>query len=227
MTAIIIQCRMTVDCPKLPPALGFFMALRDSTLTANAEALLERIHMQKIFRKPVLGRKNIIIGVVVLLVLIGFFIFRPGKQSAGSPTTKTVKVSRTFSFPAIASTGRLSDKKISFKMATAEKTDQVIVKDQTFIAKNKKMFLIINVELKNDSTQPLNIAPGDLIRLTYNGDDKNKYAADLHNNLVPVAPISTKLDRIGFVIPKDVKDITLYVGELEGNKEAVAVHFPS
>jgi len=85
----------------------------------------------------------------------------------------------------------------------------------------------VNLELTNESTQPLNLLPGDLIRLTIGDNKETKYAPDLHNNLVPVAAISTRVDRVGFVIAENEKNFTLSVGEIDGKKEEVGVGFPS
>jgi hypothetical protein len=112
-------------------------------------------------------------------------------------------------------------------VATAEKTNKVLVNDKSFTATNNKMFLIVNLELKNEATLAYNILPGDLVRLAYSGNDDDKFAPDLHNNLILVSAISTKLDRVGFVVPEEVNDFKLFVGEIEGKKETVEMHFPA
>ena len=185
---------------------------------------------EKFIRKIFSSRKRIVFVFLSFVILIGSLTFVNNRRIAGNSrgiTTVSVRVGRSFDFPAINNDGTPSGQRIIFTVSDAEKTDQVIVKDQTFVARNNKMFLIVNLELKNNSTQPLNIVPGDLMRLTYGGDENNRFAADLHNNLVLVAPISTRLDRVGFVIPKDIKKINLYVGELEGRKEVIPIQFPS
>ncbi len=177
-------------------------------------------------------RKKIIAG--VFLVIVAFFVLnntifsknKGGVNSAAKTVSSTL--GKSFDFPALNNSGKpTGNNKIKFTVASAEKTNQVLVNDKIYTAKNNKLFLIINLELKNDAAQQLNILPGDLIRLSYNGDESNKYAPDLHNNLVPIAAISTKLDRIGFVIPDTAKDFKLYIGELEGKKEEIKIDFPS
>lgn len=172
-------------------------------------------------------KKLIIILAVIILVLIAFRIFLARRYSPTIPKPQVIAVSvdKSFDFPALNNQGKATSSKIRLKIAQAEKTNQVIVKDQTFTAKNNKLFLIVNLELKNDATIPLNLLPGDLIRLTYNDDDNNKYAPDLHNNLVLISAISTKLDRVGFVIPDSALNFKLLIGELEGKKESIAVEF--
>lgn len=174
-------------------------------------------------------KKLVITIIVVILVILAFRIFLTRRYSPSTPKPKVVAVSvdKGFDFPALNNLGKPSGTKIRLKIAQVEKSNQVIVKDQTFTAKNNKLFLIVNVELKNDATTPLNLLPGDLIRLTYNNDENNKYAPDLHNNLVLISAISTKLDRVGFVIPEGARNFKLLIGELEGKKESVAVEFSS
>lgn len=175
-------------------------------------------------------RKKLVITIVaVILVVFAFRIFLARRYSPSTPKPQVVAVSidKIFDFPALNNLGKPTGNKIRLKIAQVEKSNQVIVKDQTFTAKNNKLFLIVNLELKNDATTPLNILPGDLIRLTYNNDENNKYAPDLHNNLVLISAISTKLDRVGFVIPDNAHNFKLEVGELEGKKESVAVEISS
>lgn len=166
---------------------------------------------------------------ILIAVVFSYNTFVKKSNVKGTQTVQGVmaEVQKSYEFPGLTNQAKATENKLKMKIATAEKTSQVIVKDQIFTAKNNKMFLILNLELKNDITTPLNIAPGDLIRLEYIGETENKYAPDLHNNLVLVSAISTRNDRIGFVIPSEKKDFILYVGELEGNKEPVEIHFPS
>lgn len=174
-------------------------------------------------------KKLIIIIVLIILALAAFRFLLARRYSPSTPKPKVVAVSvdKSFEFPALSNQGKPTGNKIRLKIAQVEKTNQVIVKDQTFTAKNNKLFLIVNLEMKNDATAPLNLLPGDLIRLTYNNDDNNKYAPDLHNNLVLISAISTKLDRVGFVIPDGARNLKLLIGELEGKKESIAVEFSS
>lgn len=176
-------------------------------------------------------KRKLVAGILVVLLAI-FLLNKPnssknGVGNAAPARSVSEKVGKSFDYPALSSQGKQTNNKIKFTIASVEKTNQVLVNDKTFTAKNNKLFLIINLELKNDSTQMLNILPGDLIRLTYSGDEENKFAPDLHNNLVPIAAISTKLDRVGFVIPDSIKVFKILVGELEGKKESIEISFPS
>ncbi|MBI4990728.1 hypothetical protein HZB96_01385 [Candidatus Gottesmanbacteria bacterium] len=178
------------------------------------------------------AKKKLLFGVILIAVVLSILgsNFLRQNPSGGKSAAKTVSsnIGKSFDFPALNNSGKLAgNNKIRLTIASAEKTNQVLVNDKVYTAKNNKLFLIVNLEFKNDISQPLNILPGDLIRLSYNGDESNKFAPDLHNNLVPVAAISTKLDRVGFVITENAKDFKLYIGELEGKKEVIQIAFPS
>ena len=170
--------------------------------------------------------------IILLLIVISVFAYfnvntKKIKGNASGVKTVTVNIDKNYEFPGITGQGKVSSEKIRMKIKYAEKTNQVLVQDQIFTAKNNKLFLIVNLELRNDATQTVNILPGDLIRLSVESDKETRYAPDLHNNLVPVAAISTKIDRVGFVIPDTARNFVLYVGEIEGNKEEISLSFPS
>lgn len=197
----------------------------------DPENLIPKVKKSKnIFKDLLVKHKKVVIGitVMILLVLGGSFIrIKNTNSQTVSPKIITSKVDKEFEFSAVNNQGKPVNSKLKLKITNVEKTNQVIVKDQTYTATNNKLFLIVNLALKNDATSPNSIIPGDLVRLTYNNNEDNKYAPDLHNNLVTIAAISTKSDRLGFVIPETAKDFKLLIGELEGKKENVSVDFPS
>lgn len=175
------------------------------------------------------SKKRIAIAIIFILV-ISLFGIRTVLKKNGTATAKSVSqsVNKNYDFTALDNQGKpLPAYKIKFTISSVEKTNQVLVKDQIFTARNNKTFLIVHIGLKNDATVPVNSVPGDLVRLVVESDTENKFAPDLHNNLVYVAAISTKEDRIGFVIPEDAKSFTLTIGELTGKKEEVSVKLPS
>lgn len=189
------------------------------------------------FSSFVKEHKKLMLGIVVVLLAIFLIpkMFSPRKTTSTVASVQSVstKVDRGYDFNALNNQGKpiptstASAAQIKLTITTAEKTSQVLVGDKTFSAKNNKMFLILNLELRNDSSTQANIIPGDLIRLTYGGDESRKFAPDLHNNLVPVAAISTKIDRVGFVVPDSEKIFKIYIGELDGRKDIVTVAFGS
>jgi len=199
----------------------------------DPESILPKFTRMKNWLMSLFANKKKFIIIILAILLIGFTltsIFGKKKpvNSSDQAKTVTVEVDKSFDFPALNNLGKpLYNTKIKMKIDRIEKTNQVFVSDKTVTAKNNKKFLIVQLELKNDATQTTNLLPGDLIRLTIGGDEDNKFAPDLHNNLVPIAAISTKIDRVGFVIPEMAREFKLYVGEIEGKKEAISVNFPS
>src|SRR3989344_931791 len=174
-------------------------------------------------------KKRFLIGIIVVLVIFGYLNISSRKTSGSTNGAKTVTVNidRNFEFPALNNQGKQVTDNIKFRIKGVEKTNQVLVKDQIFTAKNNKLFLIVNIDLRNDATFPLNILPGDLVRLSIENNKDTRYAPDLHNNLVSVAAISTKIDRVGFVIPDTSKNFVLYIGQIEGDKQEISLNFPS
>jgi hypothetical protein len=175
------------------------------------------------YKKPIL-----VFSVIILSFLIYRSVFQKNTTADNNQLKKVeVMVEKNFEFKALNNQGKAVKDKIKFKVVTAEKTNQVLVNEKLYEAKNNKMFLIVHLEYKNDTTQQLFIMPGDLVRLTYSEDKENKFAPDLHNNLISVAAISTKVDRIGFVIDEEKKNFSLIVGELDGDKEEIDINLPS
>ena|SRR3989338_9305947 len=169
----------------------------------------------------------IAIGIVLAVLVFLNFPFKKPKGETSGAKAVSVNVEKSYDFPALDNTGKPLKSKIKLKVNSVEKTNQVLVKEQVFTAKNNKLFLIVNIDLRNDATAPVNIVPGDLVRLSVEDDEETRYAPDLHNNLVPVSAIATRTDRVGFVIPDSAKKFILYVGEIEGEKQEVSLNFPS
>lgn len=179
------------------------------------------------FAEYVARKKRFVIFAAAVLLIVGFAAYRQNLRTKPSGTDKavTVQVDKKFTFNAVSNQGKPTGAKIEFRIVDAQKTGEVLVKDQTYTAKNNKTFLIVNLELKNDETAPQNLIPGDLIRLAVAGNEDTRYAPDLHNSLVGIAAISTKTDRVGFVIAESAKSFKLFIGELEGKKEEVKLDF--
>lgn len=175
-----------------------------------------------------LSRKKLAVIMAVLLLGTFFLINRITKKPTDAGEVKEeIVVEKNFTFTALNGQGQETKDTISLNISTAQKTNQVLVQDKVYTARNNKMFMIIDLKLRNDQAIPLNLYPGNLFRLTYSDDQESKFAPDLHNNLVAISPLSTKLDRIGFVAPEEIDVFNLYVGELEKEKEVVNLVFDS
>lgn len=180
----------------------------------------------KIKEKP---RLLITILVIFLIIFSGVKtlssrVNKNSKTAVQQPITQKIPLDKSLNFNGLDAQGKQTKEKIKMSFVSAETSNEVSVKDQSFTAKPGKVFLLVNLELQNDTTDKLNIIPGDLIRLTFGSDDK-KYAPDLHNNAVLVSPISVKNDRVGFVVDSEIKNFKLLVGELEKKKEEIEITF--
>jgi len=222
---------MLLICPKRT-ALGFFMPITNDPSPFEPEIVMPKLTKSKagIFRM-VVSRKKLIVGIIFLIVVaivVKITLFKPVVSQNNVPKPVVTKIEKNYEFQALNNQSKpLNSTKVKLSIVNAEKTYQVLVNEKVFTSKNNKMFLILNLELRNDNSNQVNIFPGDLVRISYDGNDDRKFAPDLHNNLVSVAAISTKLDRVGFVIPETSKDIKIYVGELDGKKDTISVNFQS
>jgi hypothetical protein len=152
----------------------------------------------------------------------------PQRSSQPTPTPKPVpktqkfNLDKTYNFP-ITDVGGNSSTDIEFKILSYELTNQVTVNNfYKAIVTNDKEILVFNIELTNDEDTKVNIMAGDYLRLTKNGEEK-LIAPDIDSDPVEVRPQSTKNTKLGFTLFKNDSDITVEVGELGGDKEAIEI----
>lgn len=172
----------------------------------------------------------IIVAVIALGSLLVF-----GKKSSGNsvlgadsrPAPSEAKaefnINRIFMFPIKDEKGK-EVSKFSYEITKAELFDSIIVKGQRASAVKGRTFLIINLKIKNDNKQPVQINTKDYIRISVNNSSELN-APDIHNDPVEVQAISTKFTRVGVAINDSDKNIILHVGEIDGKKENIRVNF--
>jgi hypothetical protein len=135
----------------------------------------------------------------------------------------TSNINKDFAFPLKDSKGKkVTD--IKFVIESAELRDEIIVKGKRATAIQGRTFLIVTVKITNDYTKALEINSKDYFRLTANGNDKDLLAPEIHNDPVVVQPTSTKYTRIGWPINDTDKNLTISVGEIEGEKTKVELN---
>lgn len=173
---------------------------------------------------------------IVVLIVIGLLVRTVGSANnnvsavAGLSDNRvkvpeaeaTQTLNKTFAFPLNDENGKELSK-IKMTLTTAELRDQIVVKGQQATAIDGRIFLIINIKLSNDYSKAVAINTRDYIRLSVNGSSE-KMAADIHNDPVEAQAISTKFTRLGFPINDTDKDLTLYVGEINGKKEVIKLN---
>lgn len=181
-------------------------------------------------------KRRLIFGagiLIIVLVLLGILLLqsihsKPATVSKASSEQsnvikspeKTINLNKDFSFPIKNDKGE-EVAKIKFTIESTELRQDILIKGQKASAIDGKVFLIINIKLRNDSTQKFIINTRDYIRLSVNGNDKELLAPDIHNDPVEVQAISTKETRVGFPISRSDKNLKLRVGEINGNKTTI------
>jgi hypothetical protein len=113
---------------------------------------------------------------------------------------------------------------ISYTISSAQLTKQIIIKGQRATAVKGRTFLILNLKLVNSFNQSLFLNTRNYVRVQPVGSN-DKLAPEIHNDTVEVSPISTKLTRIGLPVDETVKEFTLFIGEIDGEKQEIPIKF--
>ncbi|HVZ59128.1 MAG TPA: hypothetical protein VG935_05235 [Patescibacteria group bacterium] len=173
--------------------------------------------------------------VIIILILLAVFSLRKSHQTTTSATASNSlekvslpgpKASETVNKNYDFSLRDANGKQVStFKyiIDSVEKRDEIIVQGKRDVAISGKTFLIVNLRIVNSYNKTIQINSRDYIRLSMN-NTSDKIAADIHNDPVEVQPQSTKVTRLGFPISDSDKNLTLYVGELNGKKDTIKLN---
>lgn len=129
---------------------------------------------------------------------------------------------KTFDFIGRDQNGNSTADNLSLTFTTASKKDSVTIQGQKAAAKDGKIFLVLEVQIKNDSQQVLYLLPVDLIRLVM--DESTKMAPSVHQGMVEVRPVSTKFSNLGFVVDAGQKEFKFEVGEVDGEKQEMMIN---
>lgn len=178
--------------------------------------------------------KRVIFFWVLLLILIGSLVVtkiimkRPVVQSTSPLETNiaiaTQDINHEFSFPLKDSHGEEIGA-IQYKVEKAELRNEIIVKGTRATAGPGRSFVVLSLKITNDFKQAVSVNTRDYVRLSVNGKVNESIAPDIHNDPVEVQAISTKPTKVAFPINTSDKDISLWVGELNSEKEQIAITF--
>ncbi|QQS38699.1 hypothetical protein IPM62_04930 [Candidatus Woesebacteria bacterium] len=181
-----------------------------------------KLRFPKVSKKSI---KRIALLICALIVLGGLGSLVVNKTSTDSRieiegAKSAQELNKEFSFPLrTADNEVVSDFK--YEILTVEKRDEIVVRGQKATAVKGRTFLVLNIKITNVYTEPIDIDTIDYVRLAVNGNEEEQMAADIHNDSVSVQPISTKYTRIGFPINDTDTDLTLRIGEINGEKESI------
>lgn len=191
--------------------------------------------MQQLKRFKTFKRYFYIIAGLIILGIFGYKMIsgkNPSKavepKALETQGNQIVTLNREFEFsiPAINDSGQIIPKKegkIKFKLNEAELKKDIKVKGESRQAGDGQTYLIIRIELQNDSPDRLAIISSKYVRLI--GLENKKFSPDFHNAMVAVDPLSVRRDIVAFIVNKDSKNFTFQVGELEGEKQSIEVAF--
>lgn len=161
-------------------------------------------------------------------VIAGQYIIsnrKPQEAVKGADANSTkefskVDISRSFSFPAYDKNKKLSKNGLTYEIVSAEKTDQIVIKGKRATAVNNRAFLILNLKLHNEHDESLFINTRNFVRVQPMGTE-DKLAPEIHNDTVEVQADSTKITRVGMPIDMTQNEFTLFVGEVDGDREEI------
>ena len=162
---------------------------------------------------------GVMIGVVLVLIL-GKRLVTGGNNASSQSTAVTsdrqIALDNSIEIP-ISTT---SDESITYRLDNAEITGDIVLKGQKARAVSGKIFLLLNLKLTNPSEKRVSISTRDYLRLSVAGTE-DKLAPSIHNDPVEVQPISDQFTRVGFSVPADASEFTLYMGEIDGDKTEI------
>lgn len=175
------------------------------------------------------GKAVVAAVTIVIVVLAGRALVRAvasrtpfnQKTDVAAPY-KTIKLNREFSYPVKNPDGGETDMKILFTIEKLELAKEIVAKGQRATAISGRSFLLLTIKLTNNEDVGIEIDTRDYVRLSVDGSEE-KLAADIHNDPVESQPLSTKTTRIGFPVNATIKKVTLYIGEIKGEKEAISI----
>ncbi|KKP85282.1 MAG: hypothetical protein UR87_C0056G0007 [candidate division CPR3 bacterium GW2011_GWE2_35_7] len=174
-------------------------------------------------------RMGLLIGGIILLLGVSFTTYSLitkapfiSASSQSSKISRKIDIYKTYTYNLKTKEGNDAGQLV-LNVTNAEKTDIVMVKGEAIKAPTGKIFLAINIEWDNKSSQSLNVDTINYFR--YLSPEDKLYAPAFYNENVSVSPISVRNDKLAFVVLENQKDIKIQIGELRGTKEIVELKF--
>ena len=201
---------------------------RPQSFLSNVASRFNRRRLSNLSWKKYLPLLLLIVIVVGILAVVGGII--PSLAKSGDQRIEmkgalaTVPVARTLQIPVRDNKGALVTN-TAYTIETAELRDEIIVQGRRMVAIKGRVFLILTIKMVNEYSKELEIKAADYVRLSVGGNETELLAPDIHNDPVRVQAISTKYTRVGFPIYDTDRSVTLYIGEISGDKERVPLQF--
>ncbi len=163
---------------------------------------------------------------IIVLLIIGIKASGRDPQTvvggtSSSSVQSSVGVNRRFEVPIKTKEGSETGEKLIITITNIDKTDNILIQNKPAKTKEGKTFLVINMEIQNDTKKQLKVKPVDMVRLV--GEDMRNYAPDVHNNEVNVEAVSLRKTRVGYVVNKGQTKFKLLIGEVRGSQETIEI----
>lgn len=171
----------------------------------------------------------LVLFLVGLLLVGGFFLLKnkkiyPASQKSFQPFQRKISSERRWEFSPLDRSGQvLAATKITFSLVSGEKTNQIYIKNKPVRTTPENAFLILSLELKNDTSQRVYFYSSDFVRLAT--PEGKKFEADFKNPRFEIAPLSTKKDKLAFLVNGKENNFEIQIGEIAGEKETIDLSF--
>jgi hypothetical protein len=164
---------------------------------------------------------------LILLFIASIFLFGISKSRANNEPDPSelvgapIDIGRSFDLRAKNKDGDTLVQTLNVTATTAQLQKRVLVRGNWIKARDGKLFLVVNLDVKNSINAPLYAVSQDWIRLVEQ-DDKKK-APTAHQGTVEIRPLSTKETNVGFVVDEGQKQFKLEVGATDGLGEIIEI----
>ena len=169
---------------------------------------------------------------VLIIIFAGYQIVVRPRLSQSQPVAEKplpaklakaiTEINKSFEFEAFI-VKEEGTEEVTFTIASAELKDQIKVKGEPRGVNKDEQFLLLRLEIENETTENLAIVSSNLVRLV--DEEDKKHAPDFHNATIIIDPLSVRKDLLSFIVEENKKSFKLLVGELEEEKETVEINF--
>ncbi len=166
---------------------------------------------------------------IAILLLVAVFLFGFSKTRADKNTDQTgmvgtpITINRSMDLRAKNADGDTLVQTVNVAVTSAQLQERVLVRGNWIKAREGKLFLILNLDIKNDINATLYAVSQDWVRLIEH-DDKKK-APTAHQGMVEIRPLSTKETNVGFIVDEGQKQFLLEIGSTDGIGELIEIKF--